>query len=81
MPVHFTSTLLLIKGQAAGWWELGWQPGVKLATVPVVTYPKPPDMSTSMSRMWLLQLEAVTVGFPKGSLPKRRLAEMVMPLT
>lgn len=60
---------------------LEWQPGVKLVTAPVVTYPKSPDMSTSTSEMWLLQLETVTVGLPEGSLPRRRSTEMVMSLT
>ena len=54
---------------------------VKLVSVPVVTYPKSPDMSTSTSWMWLLQLETATLGVPEGSLSKRRLTEMVMPLT
>lgn len=72
---------MLIRGQALGWMSFGLPPGVKLASVPVVTYPKSPDTSTSTSRMWLLQPEAVIVGLPEGSLPKRRLTEMVMPLT
>lgn len=63
----------------AGW--TGQQPGLKLAAVPVVAYPKAPDMSTSTSWMWLLQLEAVTVGLPEGSLPRTRLTEIVTPLT
>lgn len=67
-------------------WALGWiglwlLPGVKLVSVPTVTYPKSPDMCTSTSRMWLLQLETATLGLPEGSLSKRRLTEMVMPLT
>ena len=67
-------------------WALGWiglwlLPGVKLVSVPMVTYPKSPDMCTSTSRMWLLQLETATLGLPEGSLSKRRLTEMVMPLT
>lgn len=61
--------------------HLGLQPGVEPATLSGVTYPKSPDMSTSTSRMWLLQLEAVAVGLPEGSLPRARLTEMVMPLT
>lgn len=72
---------MFIRGQALGWMGLGLHPGVKRASVPVVTYPKSPDMSTSTSRMWLLQPGAVTVGLPEGSLPKTRLTEMVMPLT
>lgn len=64
----------------AGWLDLRLQPGFKLATAPLVTYPKSPDMSTSTSRMWVLQPEAVTVGLPEGSLPRTRLTEMVMPL-
>lgn len=72
---------MFVRGQVSGWLGLGLQPGVKLATVPVVTYPKAPEMSTSTSWIWLLQLEDVTVGLPEGSLPKRRLTEMVTPLT
>ena len=72
---------MLIGGQALGWMGLWLQPGVKLVSVPMVTYPKSPDMCTSTSRMALLQLETATLGLPEGSLPKRRLTEMVMPLT
>ena len=62
-------------------WALGWiglwlLPGVKLVSVPTVTYPKSPDMCTSTSRMWLLQLETATLGLPEGSLSKRRLTEI-----
>lgn len=72
---------MLIGDQALGWLGLWLQPGVKLVSVPMVTYPKSPDMCTSTSRMSLLQLETATLGLPEGSLPKRRLTEMVMPLT
>ena len=57
------------------------QPEVQLASVPVVTYLRSPDMCVSTSSMWLLQLETATVGLPEDPLPRRRLTEMVMPLT
>jgi hypothetical protein len=56
-------------------------PGGQASGVPGMTYPTCPEISTSTSRMWLLQLEAVAVGLPEGSLPNRRSTEMVMPLT
>lgn len=72
--------MCLSEARSPAGWTSGCSQGVQLATAPVVTYPKFPDMSTSTSRMWVLQLEAVTVGLPEGSLPRTRLTEMVMPL-
>lgn len=49
VSLHYTWASVFIRGQALGWMGLRLHAGVKLGSVPVVTYPKSPDMSTSTS--------------------------------
>lgn len=68
---------MLIRGWALGWIGLLALQGVQAGqSVSRGGLHKSPDMSTSTSWMWLLQLETATWVSQRSSLSKRRLTEM-----